>query len=86
MAQARPAVRGSEKPCRNKVIVALDFGSAASLGSLASVDVYPIALTIASINKFDGNGLVKNAMPPAAAALRLIDSSSNAVMNMVGYL
>lgn len=47
---------------------------------------YPIAFTTASINTFDGNGLVKNAMPPAAATLRLIVSSSNAVMNMVGYL
>src|SRR6202044_1194112 len=47
---------------------------------------YPIALTIASINTFDGNGLVKNAMPPTAATFRLIVSSSNAVMNMVGYL
>ena len=48
--------------------------------------IYPTAFLMASINVLAGNGLCKNAMPPAAAAWCRIIPSSSPVIKMMGYL
>ena len=47
---------------------------------------YPAAFLIASNNVVAGNGLHKNAMPPAATAWRSITASSSPVIKMMGTL